>query len=107
MIIPVKPVRNELARIDLSILVPRKLQLSADISIALDEAAVIGRIHPEDVTSWKTLAKTVRVLNCDLGFPEMSLLARGADRLLQVNRPHSSQSTQRDATTSFRPLLDL
>jgi hypothetical protein len=93
MVIPVEPVRNELARIDLGILVPRKSQLSADISIALDEAGAIGRIHPEDVTSWKTLAKAVRVLDGDLGLPDISLLACRADGLLQVNKPHSSQST--------------
>ena len=81
MVIPVEPVRNELARIDLGILVPRKPQLSADISITLNEAAVVGRIHPEDVTSWKTLVKAVRVFDGDLGLPEISLLACGVDGL--------------------------
>jgi hypothetical protein len=90
MVIPVKPVRNELARINLGILVPRKPQLSADISIALIEAAVVGRIHPEDVTSWKTLVKAVRVLDGNLGLPEISLLACGTAGLLQVNKPHST-----------------
>ena len=81
MVIPVEPVRNELARIDLGILVPRKPQLSADISIALNEAALVSRIHPEDVTSWKTLMEAVRVFDGDLGLPEISLLACGADGL--------------------------
>jgi hypothetical protein len=90
MVIPVEPVQNELARIDLGILVPRKPQLSADISITLNEAAVVGRIYPEDVTSWKTLVKAVRVLDGDLRLPEISLLACGANGLLQVNKPHSA-----------------